>query len=218
MSAIPRSRSLPYAGGDDVRPSTGRTTMDSKQFDALTRALSSRRSIVGASVAALLGLAGANEIAAHDAGRACKRLNDPKRRRACLRRARAHNRRHRPQPTSPACVPQPLAVTCAGRCGTVLNNCNQATACFLCPTGKDCLANGTCARPCSTSLVCPNLCACPTVPTVEGGQHCISFNQTCAVEMKQVCSSTTECPVGQHCQETACSGPNRKRCVSVCPS
>jgi hypothetical protein len=155
-------------------------------------------------------------MAAHNRAPACQRIKDARRRQACLRRARAHNRRHKGQPKPPICVPQPLAETCAGRCGTRLNNCNQPVACFLCPTGHDCLTNGSCARSCNFSVDCPSGCGCSQA-TVEGGRHCVESLQTCD-DLAQVCTSTAECPPGHHCQETGCSGPNQKRCVRVCPN
>lgn len=80
------------------------STMESNRFDTVTRSLSSRRatltSLLGG-VAALLGVAGVEEAGAHNPIPNCRRVADPKKRRACLRRARAHIRqRHtcRPQP------------------------------------------------------------------------------------------------------------------------
>lgn len=44
---------------------------------------------------------------------------------------------------TPGCTPQPAAQTCAGRCGTVADNCGNSVAC-TCPTGQCCRGDGTC--------------------------------------------------------------------------
>lgn len=191
--------------------------MDAKQFDVLTRIFGTRRSVLSAGMAGLLGLIKVDVAAAHNPAPACKRIKDPKRRRACLRRARAHNRRHRQ-----TCVPQPELVTCAGRCGAVLNNCNKVVTCFICPPGRTCLSNGSCAEACAGNIgpeECPSGCFCtdPGNPSVEGGRHCLTADLRCA-DIPHVCSSTAECPVGQQCVLTSCGGANPHRCVPLCPT
>ena len=114
--------------------------MEHNQFDALTRALSSRRAALAGGVgglATLIGLPGAEEAAAHDATRACRRLNDRARRRACLRRARAHNRTHQCRPLPPAVVCASVA-RCDGVRSTTAANSSTAPAQPVrpvCPTG-----------------------------------------------------------------------------------
>lgn len=56
------------------------------------------------------------------------------------------------------CVPQPMAVTCAGKCGTVANTCMQPVNCPGCTLPQTCGGGGT-----------PNVCAVPvgTVPWSE---------------------------------------------------
>lgn len=194
--------------------------MESNRFDSLTRSLSSRRatltSLLGG-VAALLGIAGVEEAAAHDPTPHCRRLADPKKRRACLRRARAHIRRRH------TCRPQPKAVTCTGRCNIkVRNNCRTTVACS-CPRGKLCLANKVCNRFCVTPGTganpagdCPLGCTCG-FPTIDDPAvlHCTSVGFTCQDLNLEVCTSTSQCPAGQFCTPDLCglSGVCIPRCA-----
>lgn len=65
--------------------------MDSDRFDILTRMLSSRRlTLTGllGGLTALLALRSGEDAAAHDPIPACRKIDNPERRRDCLRRAR----------------------------------------------------------------------------------------------------------------------------------
>jgi hypothetical protein len=147
----------------------------------------------------------------------CRRIDDPVRRRRCLRQARAHNRKRH------SCKPQPVAVTCGGRCGIVRNNCRKAVSC-ACPAGKTCLGNGSCSRTCVVvgqgQGDCPAGCLCG-LPGVEGGIHCVpaAIRDAECVDVPQVCTSNAQCPVGTYCANTPC-GPDfteQGRCVPICP-
>ncbi len=56
----------------------------------------------------------------------------------------------------------------------ITNNCGQTVTCN-CLSGQTCLANGTCARPCTSAGQCDDctpmgsFCA---VPTTEGQRYC----------------------------------------------
>ncbi len=76
------------------------------------------------------------------------------------------------------CAPQPLAATCAGRCGTWLDNCGQPVTCATCPGDRVCLPNGTCAISCA-SAPCPGAC---------GG---------CKIETPRTCASVTSSVAAQ---------------------
>ena len=186
--------------------------MKSKQFDALTRALSSRRSVLAGTVLALLGFTGAGDVRAHNSVAACRRIDDPRKRRRCLRRARAHNRKQH------SCRPQPTAVTCSLRCGPVRNNCGRVLNCS-CPADMVCQPNGTCGRICPSAgeaIGCPPGCHC-AVAAVEGGTRCIPATITQCPQVPIVCVSTTDCPLGHYCSEPICEG-GTSRCIPVCPS
>jgi hypothetical protein len=186
--------------------------MDGEYFDSLTRTLSSRRTVLGGLLAGTAAaLFSRQDAAAHNPVPACRRIRNAKRRAACLRRARTHNRQHQCQPTAPA-------VICRGLCGTAVNNCNQAVSC-PCPAGKSCLSNGSCAQNCSVAQpACPAGCTC-LGPEVGSGDHCIQAGLSCNV-LPQVCASTADCPAGSFCIEEACLGPGgfEHRCIPLCPS
>ena len=159
--------------------------MDDHRFDALTRSLSSRRTALGGvlgSIAGLLGLALPEEADAHNYLARCRRIQDPPRRRACIRRARAHNRSHQ-------CVP-----SCAGKaCGS--DGCTGS--CGTCPRGT-CSA-GQCVCPagqfgCAATLCCPNGQACP------GGQTC----GACPANSPALCSGVAHSPCGISSEGDGC--------------
>ncbi len=191
-----------------------RIPMDSERFDSLTRALTSRRTtlggLLGGGLAVLLGLGAPNEVTAHDPLPACEKLLSAKNRRACRRRARAHIRQRH------TCRPQTTAATCAGRCGIYRNNCRKAVTC-PCAAGWECLSNRSCERLCTPPAPpCPTGCGCSR-DTIEGGNHCVPTGRDCVADTPQECTSTMQCPLGQHCQPTTClDKPNPNRCVRLC--
>jgi hypothetical protein len=103
--------------------------------------------------------------------------------------------------------------TC-GPCRTCKKGkCKPNTA--ACRKGQVCLGNGSCAIACGTDgSICGAVgCggACPQ--SIEGSGQCAQGFPTCDL-IPQVCASTKECPVGQHCEETGC--PGTFRCVPLC--
>src|SRR5215213_10642093 len=119
------------------------------------------------------------------------------------------------------CTPESPAVTCAGRCGTAtsVKTCRQPVACS-CPSGQECLSNDSCAIACQVENDCPAFCSC-VFPSVDGPHHCAEPISS-RTFVPQVCASTAECPVGQHCLVTSCGpgplGSPENRCVPVCNS
>ena len=66
------------------------------------------------------------------------------------------------------CVPESRSATCAGRCGTWTNNCGQRIACATCPTGQQCLSNGSCAIVCDDNADCTGACNGCSNASLEG--------------------------------------------------
>lgn len=90
--------------------------MDDSRFDDLTRALAAPRRAAlrlgaGGALGLLLGWRAVEEAAAHNALAKCKKIRDKKKRKTCLRKARAHNNGHvenaQPQCTTPDECPSP---------------------------------------------------------------------------------------------------------------
>lgn len=79
--------------------------MEGSAFDRWSRLVARSRSRRGvgravlASVVGMLGMLPIEDVVAHDPRSGCRKLSDPKKRRACLRRASAHNRNQHPCPT-----------------------------------------------------------------------------------------------------------------------
>jgi hypothetical protein len=190
--------------------------MDDQQFDALTRVLSSRRTaltgVVG-SLATVLGLSMSERAGAHSFTARCRKLPDPAKRRACVRRARRHDRKHR-------CKPRSTAVTCGGGCGSALNNCGKRVTCPACAAGKSCLANRSCAQICGQGHpACPTGCGCTFLEAGSGVPYCTApIIGACAGVRPGVCASTAQCPLNHVCTSVQC-GPGEtfeNRCVALC--
>jgi hypothetical protein len=104
------------------------------------------------------------------------------------------------------CTPEPRSATCGGRCGKWTNNCGQPVTCATCPTGQQCLSNGSCAIVCTENSDCSS-CGCSN-PSVEGARHCISG----PLQPFVPCTSTLDCPPGAHCQDIGAGGV----CIALC--
>ncbi len=92
--------------------------------------------------------------------------------------------------------------------------CGTGATATCCAAGQDaCLLNQSCAETCGAGHGCPAGCRC-SYPSVEGPTHCIPHPLTCE-QIPQACTSTAECPQGQHCQEVVC-GDGLNRCVPLC--
>jgi hypothetical protein len=105
------------------------------------------------------------------------------------------------------CIPESRTTTCGGRCGDRTNTCGQIVGCPTCSGERACLSNGSCAIVCPVGG-CPTGCGCG-LPTTEGTSHCIANSSS----VGQPCTSTAECPHGQHCQNIMPSGT---ACIGLC--
>jgi hypothetical protein len=197
--------------------------MHAPHFDDLTRSLpgtgsrGSRRRAVALALSGALGLA---LSASSPADTAAKKKCPP-----CKKRKKGKCKKNKPNGTicpggtcqhGSCCVPELPAATCAGRCGTWTNTCRQPVVCPGCPSGQDCLSNGSCTLTCAAQgVACGPGCLCSS-PSVEGPNRCIESFAGCAAN-PQACTSTAECPRGEHCQNVSC-GASSQRCVPLCTS
>jgi hypothetical protein len=183
--------------------------MDATHFDTVTRALvtgASRRRL--AILLAALGLSTAGVRLGVGDTTAKHRKKKKKKGRGSPPAS--------PPPASPpsACVPEPQVTTCGGNCATKTNNCGQIVTC-PCLGTKQCLSNGSCAQVCEGAEGCPSGCGCSD-ESMEVVQRCIDTSVSGCNPPVQACTSTAQCPIGQHCQETPCGVPTY-RCVPLCP-
>lgn len=186
--------------------------MDADRFDALSRFISpfaSRRGLISGLLAVLpVALAGEEAVA--------------------RKRRKRKKRRKKQQPCIPTCAGKVCGGDgCGGICGFECTNGRvcQSGICgcpgngvfcvdHCCPPGQDCLANGSCARPCTKTADCPSSCNCGSGST-EGTKFCIVPPQNGCAGIPQTCpTSTSECDPGHVCQATPPCLSNR--CWSLC--
>jgi hypothetical protein len=199
--------------------------VDQTRFEALTRSLASlpsRRNVLRSLASAGLGL---SALRLSDTASAKNKKKGKKKRKKKVQQGCTPNCTERTcgndgcggscgacGPTQvchggTCCVPESRGATCAGRCGTWTNTCGQTVACATCAAGQQCLSNGSCAIVCAVNGDCSG-CGCSN-PSVEGAQHCIGD----LVRPEVLCTSTTDCPPGSHCQDI---GAASSVCISVC--
>jgi hypothetical protein len=165
--------------------------MESDRFDALTRSLTTGASRRGLLTGVTSGLLAVLPLSLTGAEAKKKRKN--KKPKNCR--------------TEVGCVPEPRNTTCGGHCGDRINNCGQTIGCPTCSGERVCLSNGSCAWPCLSSG-CPSGCIC-SLDSAEGTSHCIANSSPTG----QACTSTAECPHGQHCQNVM---PGGQFCIGLC--
>lgn len=201
--------------------------MEPSTVDRLARAFAAagtRRRLL-----ALLGalpLAGAlvplSQTGVGEAGRRRrrKRRHDPGGDKRNRKGKRKGKRKHKPTPTpTPTpCVPEPQTTTCAGKCATVTNNCNQAIDCGAC------VCDPPCAEPCETCDTATGACvpaendtpcddgeACTTGDTCQAGV-CTGTPVVC--DDPPVCHTTADAA----CQAGVCTYPTREPDATPCGS
>jgi hypothetical protein len=190
--------------------------MDARRFDVLSRALAttpSRRGalrlLAGASFGRLVA-PGADDVAAHNALKKCKKLKDKAKRKKCLKKARSHNAAHRTPPpgatspprgsTPPPCVPQCDGKACGpDGCGSVCGICAVA----ICQTAT-CTAGGECAiSPLPDGAGCGGPCQECRGGTCSGikadGVSC----GTCRICVGGACEPDS---AGTICAQASCNG------------
>ncbi len=207
--------------------------MDASQFDLLTRSLTAagtRRRALGGLVLgslSLLGWAGAEDVSAHDALPACKKKSGKKKKR-CLKKARAHNAQHATDTPPPDTFVPPPPDPCAGKgegdsCGTDRACCSgtcvnlridpdHCGGCgYACSPTSNLTAichNGGCA--CPGFADCPGTCSCGV--RYEGGGFCRAPDATC-IGAKQCPNGDVDCDIGTVCSECNAGQPV---CLDAC--
>lgn len=184
--------------------------MDAGHFDALARTLTPanpRRRVLGVLatlpvLGSLVVLLDANETEAKDRRRRRKTRHD--------RRKHPGQRKHHKRKK---CKAESVGQTCANRCGSVSNNCNQSVDCGSCACDPACDACFTCQDGGPTTLG-----TCVVDPAQQGQTYglvgqicqadgscacdagsCANPTPICANGACVFCSATNPCPAGQCC-------------------
>jgi hypothetical protein len=164
--------------------------MDAQHFDRLTRALSeagSRRGLLGMLTGLPLvgGLAALLDAEAEGKGRPRHqhRSGDDGLTAERKRRKKKHKKKKRKK-----CRPQSVTTTCAGKCGSVLNNCKQTVDCGSC----------ACAPPCEACFTCEDGPNTPGACVIDPDQQ----GEACG-DPGQLCQSDGACA----CDASSCSNP-----------
>jgi hypothetical protein len=163
--------------------------MDARHFDTLTRVLSaggSRRRVL-ARMATLPVLGGVFS------------LLGPGEADAGSRRKRRKKRRKRKKP----CTPETYAVTCAGACGSVTNNCKKPVDCGSCDCNPACTECFTCQGAAGAPGTCVPRAAgtpCGDATTCVSGtlhpQGSCDGSGTCQP------GTSSPCVAGSHCNDS----------------
>jgi parallel beta-helix repeat protein/predicted outer membrane repeat protein len=181
--------------------------MDGTGFDWLVRELfglgaGTRRgmlrllatlALVGGSAA----LRGAEDARANGAGIGGGGHRKRKRRRQGQHRSghnnKAQRRRQRARQRKKQCTPTSRAITCAGKCGQIKNNCKKSVDCGSCG----------CDPPCDACRVCNEVTrVCETDPNQQG-DACGEPGQVCQASGDCACDATS-CASGQSCDGGDC--------------
>ncbi|MFN8662368.1 MAG: hypothetical protein U0075_10780 [Thermomicrobiales bacterium] len=166
--------------------------MDNTRFDALARGLStseSRRRLL-AHLAALPTLGGLLAILDPDDSEGAGRR---KRRKKAHKHGKGRRRKHNKR-----CKAETVAQTCAGKCGSVLNNCKRAVECGPC----------WCDPACPSCQVCDEEAGQCVADPGQAGDACGDPGQVCQANGACACTATS-CPACTTCGSdgicTACT-------------
>ena len=170
--------------------------MDSSRFDLLARALGD----AGTDRRTLTGLLGGAFLSALPIATEARK---ERRRRKHRDDARQHDHgadvdsEKKKKKKKKKCKPDSTAVTCAGKCGSVTNNCKQTVNCGSCACSPACGACFTCQASANTPGTC-------VVDPQKVGQSCGGSGQ--------VCQANGDCL----CSDSACSNPTPVCGQEVC--
>ena len=200
--------------------------MDGSHFDDLVRdwlASGTRRSLVQR-LSALPLVGGLALFFEYDEESEAKRR---KNRRKARHRHRPGNHKHNHKKHKKKCKSQAKATTCAGKCGSVTNNCKQTVDCGSCACDPPCDACFTCQDGPTTPGAC-------IVDPEQQGDPCGETGQVCQADGACACDADS-CPVnascvggicecdsgfelcGDACVDTDTDPANCGECGNVCP-
>lgn len=197
--------------------------MDARHFDALARALTeagTRRSLLA--VLATLPVVG-GLLACFDADEAAGK---DRRRRRKTRHKKRHKKGRGGNKHTRKCKAEAQTTTCAGKCGSVVNNCKETVDCGSCdcnPTCPECKtcqgAPGTCVlstagTPCGAAQSCTNgivtaQATCDGTGTCTPGAQtsCAPYTQCTGTACATTCNSNNDCVPGSFCNaQNRCDG------------
>jgi hypothetical protein len=193
--------------------------MEASRFDRLSKTVSHAGTRRGAlrllAALPLVGrLAALLDDAASDAAQ--RRTRHKKVHHGRLSAAKKHKKKKHKK-----CKLQPLSTTCAGKCGTVTNNCKRPVDCGACACAPPCGACETCSDaltcdpcdPCCDDVCCPqanavchastNACCIPDTKAQTCNGQCGDVVNNCGLSVNcGACTCTPSCPACQVCDET----------------
>jgi hypothetical protein len=181
--------------------------MDARRFDALAKVLSvsdSRRRLLKVLVTlpVLGGLFGSPSP--DDAEGKGRRMRRKKRHKHGKGRRRNHGKHKNKRPQ---CTPDSIAQTCAGTCGSVQNNCQQAVDCGSCACDPACQACFICQDAPTTSSTC-------VVDPGQAGDACGNPGQFCQANGRCACDAAS-CPPPQTCSSSGACFCTPKTCTQM---
>lgn len=161
--------------------------MDARHFDHLARSLSAagtRRGLLAvlAALPLLGGLFALLDEETDAKGRRKRRKQRHKKRTGKRKdnQKGKHKGKHKKKPML-SCTPDALATTCAGRCGSVVNNCQQAVDCGPCDCEPPCPHCQTCDAASSQCVPDPAAAGADCAPCrrCDGSGACVECTPCC---------------------------------------
>ena len=187
--------------------------MDATRFDRLAKALAAagtRRGVLN-----LLGsLPLVGGLGAWVAGEATPGVGARKRHKRRRRRHRKHHKKNNKK----HCQPESPAETCAGKCGEVLNDCNDPVDCGSCVCDPSCPVCQSCDETTGVCVPNPDMAGadCDDGDACTSGTTC--SDGACGGGAPVVCPAT-ECQDPGACDpETGCAPPTNKPAGTPCTS
>ena len=169
--------------------------MESDRFNRLVQSMTrsgSRRGLLGL-LAAVPVFGGLAALLGHEAMGKGRRMRRQKAGHEKDPSAEKHKKKRSKKKKRKQCRPRPFAITCAGKCGLVPDNCQKTVNCGSCGCNSACPA---CQRCNSTTQVCEP-------DPSQTGNACGSAGQLCLLDGTCACHPET-CDLGTVCRDGTC--------------